>query len=57
MFRIKVLIYRSKANLDKKILFGKITHHLDPEMRKMLVNGKFRIEDSAFHSGPYFTCY
>ena len=34
-----------------KILFGIITHHLDPEIRKMLVNDKFGNEDSIFHSG------
>ena len=30
----KMLIFQSKANLDEKILFGKITHHLDPEILK-----------------------
>ena len=35
-FKTKMLIYQSKANLDEKILFGKITHYLDPEIRKML---------------------
>ena len=52
MFTIKMLIYQSKANLDQKILFGKITHHLDPEIWKMLINGKFGNEDPTFHSGP-----
>ena len=33
--------YQIKANLDEKILFGEITHHLYPEIRKMLVNGSF----------------
>ena len=28
------LIYQSKANIGEKILLGKITHHLDPEIRK-----------------------
>ena len=45
-------LYQSKANLNEKNLFGKITHHLDPEIRKMLVNGKFGNQDSTFHSGP-----
>ena len=42
-----MLIYQSKANLDEKILFGKIIHHLDhldPETRKLVVNGKFANE-------------
>ena len=42
--------FQSKANLDVKILFGKITHHLDPENRKMLVRAYLN-EDSTFHSG------
>ena len=37
-----MLIHQSKGNLDEKILFDKITHHLDLEMRKKLVNSKFR---------------
>ena len=45
------MFYQSKANLDEKILFGKITHHLGPEIRKMLVNGKFGNEAPTFHSG------
>ena len=47
-----MLIYQSKANLDEKILFGKITRHLDPEIRKMLVRGMFGNENSTFHPGP-----
>ena len=52
IFKTKLFIYHSKANLDEKILFGEITHHFDQEIRKMLVNGKFGNEDSTFHSGP-----
>ena len=52
IFKTGMLIYQSKANLDEKILFVKISYHLDPEIRKMLVNGKFGDEDSTFHSGP-----
>ena len=48
----KTLSYQSTAKLDKKILFGKITHHLDPENRTTVVNDKFGNEDSTFHSGP-----
>ena len=49
---------QSKADEDVKILFGEIKHHtLDPEVRKMLVNGRFRNEDSIFYSGPLFTCF
>ena len=34
-------------NWDEEILFGKITHHLEPENWKMIVNGKFGNEDST----------
>ena len=37
IFKTEMLIYQSKANLDKKSLCGKITYHLDPEIRTMLV--------------------
>ena len=57
IFKTKMLIYHSVANLDEKILFGKITHHLGPEMGEMMVKGKFGNKDSTFHSGPRFTCY
>ena len=46
------LTYQSKANLDEKILFAKITRHLDPEIRKMLEGASFGIKHSPFHSGP-----
>ena len=32
---------KSKFAVDSKILFGKITHHLDPEIRKMLAGNGF----------------
>ena len=51
IFVTKMLIYQSKANLDEKILFGKITHHLDPEIRKMWVMGTFGNRKPTFHSG------
>ena len=51
-FKTTMLIFQSKANLDEKILFGKITHRLDPEIREMLVRGMSRIKNSTFHSGP-----
>ena len=31
IFKTKVSIYQSKANLDVKILFSSITHRMDPE--------------------------
>ena len=40
-FKTELLIYQSKANLDEKILFDKITHHLDPEIRKMPVRRSY----------------
>ena len=57
IFKIEILIYQSKGNINKKILFGKITHHLGAEIRKMLVQGMFENEDSTSHLGPLFTCY
>ena len=39
IFQVEMFIYQSKANLDEKVFFSKITHHLDPEIRKLLVNG------------------
>ena len=56
-WKIKMLIYQSKANLDEKSLFGKIAHYLSPEIRKMLVNGQFGNQDAKFHSGIRFSCY
>ena len=52
IFENKILIFQSKANLDEKTLLGKITHHLHPEIWKMLVRGTFGDENSTFHSGP-----
>ena len=52
IFKTEMLIYQSKAIFDEKILFGKITYHLDPEIRKMLVNGKFGNGYSTFTFGP-----
>ena len=52
IFKPEFLIYHSKDNLHEKILFGKITHHLNPDIRKMLVKSMFGNEDSKFHSGP-----
>ena len=41
IFKSEFLIYQSKANLDEKILFGKVTHHLDLEIRKLPVRGLY----------------
>ena len=41
----------SMVNLDVKILFSTISHHLGPEIRKMLVMGMSGNKDSIFHSG------
>ena len=49
IFRIKLLIYPSKGDLDEKILFGKISYHLGPEIRKLLrFRGFYGKEDSIF---------
>ena len=53
IFKAEMSIYLSKANLDVKIFFGKkITHHVDPGFRKMLVSEMFGNGNSKFHSGP-----
>ena len=39
IFKAEMFICHSKDNLDEKILFGKIAHHLDPEIKKMQVRG------------------
>ena len=39
IFKTKVLICQSKANLDEKILFREITHLKDSTIRKMPVKG------------------
>ena len=50
--KTEMLIYHSKANLDEKILFGKITHFLDLEIRKIMVQCMFGNQDSKFYPGP-----
>ena len=37
IFKTKMVISHSMANLGEKILLGKITHHLDLEIKKMMV--------------------
>ena len=39
-------LYNLRANLDEKILFGKITLHLEPEISKLLVRGLYRMRIS-----------
>ena len=55
MVETEMLIYQSKANLDAKILFGKITHHLDPEIIKMPVRGFCTDENAMFNFGQRFS--
>ena len=52
IFKTEMLIYHLKADLDEKIVFDKILHHLDQGISKMLVRGMFEDKDSTFHSGP-----
>ena len=33
IFNTEMFIYQSKANLDEKILFGKVIHQLDPYIK------------------------
>ena len=39
IIKAELFFCQSKANFDEKILFGEITHHLDPAIRKMPVRG------------------
>ena len=52
IFKTKMLINHSKANLEENILFGKITHLSDLTIRKMPVRGLYGNENFTFHSGP-----
>ena len=52
ILKTKMIIFQSKANLCMKILFCKITHHLDPEVSKMLVRGRLGTRIPHSHSGP-----
>ena len=52
IFRTKMFIYQSKANLDEVILFGKNTHLLDPTIRKMSAGVYMGIKKYTLHPGP-----
>ena len=56
ILKIEMLTFQSKTSLHEKILFGKITHYLDPEIRKMLIKGMFWNKHSTLHFGPVITC-
>ena len=43
IFKTEILINHSEVNLDLEILFGKIIHQVDAELRKMLLK-KFVFE-------------
>ena len=52
IFKTKMFIYQSTANLDVKILSGKITHIIYLEISKMLERGLYGNQDSTVLSGP-----
>lgn len=55
IFNPRMLIQQSKLNIKyKKILIGKITHYLDPEIRKMPVMCSYENEYFTFDSGWWF---
>ena len=56
IFKTEMLIYHSKPYLEEKILFGKVTHLQEPNIRKMSARDMFRNENSMFDSGPSITC-
>ena len=41
IFKAEIFIYQSKANSDGEILAGRITHLLEPEIRKILIRGLY----------------
>ena len=49
IFKTEMPIYQSKNNFDEEVLFGKIAHHLDSEVRKMLLSGMSGNKASIFH--------
>ena len=51
VFKTKMFIYHSKANLDVKTLFDNITHLIDTEIRNMLEWGSHENQNHSFHSG------
>ena len=42
IFKIRISVYQSKANLYMNILFRKITYLSDPEIRKNAAGGMYR---------------
>ena len=50
-------MYQSKANLDVNVLFGKVVHLLDLEIRKMLVKDLLGKEAIMFDFRPRFYCH
>ena len=54
IFKPETLIFQIKANSAVKIVFGKITHHFEPEVRKMLVRKVHGNDNSIFHCHPCF---
>ena len=55
IFKNKMLIYQSKANLDEKILFGKITRLEDLTITKISVRGLYGNQE--FHVLFWFRIY
>ena len=46
ILKSEMFIYQLNANFNEKISFSEITHHLDLEIRKMMVQGMFGNKDS-----------
>ena len=49
IFENKMLIYQSKATLDVRILFGKITYLKIPKIRKLSARNMYGSENSTVH--------
>ena len=52
IFKTKMLMYQSKANLDEKNFFVKSHVVMTQQLEKCLEGVRMGIENSTFHSGP-----
>ena len=55
MFNTDMSVYHPKAHLDEKVLFGKISCHIDPKIKKMLGRGFCGNESSELDSDQRVT--
>ena len=51
IFKIRMLFYQSKVNLDVEILFRNASRLMDPDITKMQKRDLYGNQSSTFHSG------